>query len=167
MQEMTISQALRRVKKLKGQIAECRTRAEASVSFVKSKPPAFQFSEVFAEMGALQKELTELESRLSVTNAGTDIIHDGKTMTLFYAIRVLQETKGTIAWMRGLSVRAHESTIEDNLVWSGGDHKNVEIEWTCKLPEVLKADLISKLQTSFDSLNDVVERANHSTTLST
>lgn len=166
MQELTISQALRKVKKLKGQIAECRTRAESAVSFVATKPPAFEFSDVFSEMGTLQKELTNLEARLSVTNATTKIDYDGKTMTLFHAVRHLQEMKGTIAWMRGLPVRAHEKTFEDNLVWSGADHKNMPIEWTCKLPEAIRSTLVSKLQDGFDSLNEVVERANHSTVLS-
>ncbi len=53
-EKVTIAQALRRIKKLKGAIAENQQRANAGVSYDVSKVPAFRFQEAFAAMTAAQ-----------------------------------------------------------------------------------------------------------------
>lgn len=166
MAEMTISQALRRIKKLKGQLADHLARAQAGVSFRVDSPPAFAFAASVERANAVRDELLGLESRLAVTNANTSFDFDGRKVSLASAVRLLQELKGQIAWYKALPVRAREDTSEES--WSYNDegkHVRTQIAWKCSLPEEKRAAVSEGLQDHFDRLNDAVERANHSTVL--
>lgn len=166
MSEMTISQALRHIKKVKGQLSENLSRAQANISHKESAIPAFQFSACMEKADAARKQLVDLEARVAVTNATTKIVHDGKPMTLVRAVRQLQELKARIAWLRGLSVRAQARTTEQELEYHGAQgHVNVDVPWTCHLPEADKAEMVDAAQQEFDALNDAVEKANHVTAL--
>jgi hypothetical protein len=102
--KITIAQALRRIKKLKGQIAEHTQRAQASVSYEKDKVPAFSFGEEMLLMKAAQLELVDLQSRVAVANAKATILDGEDVITHAEAIRRLQEIKGEIAFLKiGLS----------------------------------------------------------------
>lgn len=168
---MTISQALRKIKKLKGQLAECTARAGASVSYPAAHPPAFVFGSMLDQATALRKEITRLETRLAVTNAIT-MLADPKAvivgMCLTHVVRELQEIKSEIAWLKTLPVRAHVDTIQEEIEWTyEADNKRVrrEIPWRCELPEDKRSALVDALQERFDRLNDLIERANHTTVL--
>lgn len=166
MAETTISQALRRIKKLKGQLAEHLSRAQAGVSFRSDALPAFSFSGSIEKADAARRELVHLESQLARTNASALVETDGDRITLAYAVRQLQELKSQIAWYRALPVRAHEDTSEES--WSyndDGKHVRTQVAWKCSLPEERRAAVVDGLQEQFDRLNDAVERANHATVL--
>jgi len=60
-EKMTIAQALRRIKKLKGQIAEHNQRAIAGVSYDVTKVPSFRYAEAVEAMFAIQDEVVALE----------------------------------------------------------------------------------------------------------
>lgn len=166
MSEMTISQALRQIKKVKGQLSESLSRAQANVSHKESAVPAFQFSVCMGKADGARRQLVDLEARIAVTNATTKIVHGDQTMTLVRAVRRLQELKAQIAWLRGLSVRSQGRTVEKELEYGGVDgHRNVDVPWTCYLPEAEKAEQVDAAQQEFDALNDAVERANHATAL--
>jgi len=166
MAEMTISQALRRIKKLKGQLAENLIRSQAGVSYRVGAPPAFAFTASVQKADAIRQELVQLESRLAVTNATARIDFHGDCPTIAFAIRQLQELKSQIAWYRALPVRAHEETSEETWDYDeGGKHVRTQVPWKCDLPEEKRATVVDDLQDQFDRLNDAVERANHATVL--
>lgn len=185
---MTISQALRRISKLKGQLREHLARAEAAVTHREDAPPAFPFGASLEAADAVAEELIRLEAALRVTNAQTTLqtnlpervrgpsfagtsterlVGLIERMTLAEATCRLQEIKGRIAWLKGLPVRAQAETREQ----AGHAYdaaRNVVIVYatvTCALPEARRADAVERAQAAFDVLNDAVEAANHRTEL--
>lgn len=167
MSEMTLSQALRQVKKLKGELKDKLERAKAGVSYKESSPPAFQFGRSVEQAEAASEKLVALQTRIAVTNALTKVdgVGDGQR-PLAWAVRQLEELKSRIAWFKELPVRAHKDTKEEE--WDfDDDHKRIraQISWKCELPEADRASLTEKLQGEFDRLNDAVEKANHATVL--
>lgn len=165
MAELTISQGLRQAKKLKGQLAELQVRASSNVSYRQDTKPAFDFRETLERMAEVRASLVELESRIAIANATTTISLGGDSTPLVYAVRILQELKGTIAWYKGLPCRAQETTHEDDWDYDGDKRTKTRTAWTCSLPEAERAAKVESLQAEFDAVNDLVERANHSTVL--
>jgi hypothetical protein len=169
MSGMTISQALRRAKKLKGIIAESLERAAVNVVSDLRVKPAFEFAKCMEEADKARAELVDLETSVSVANARTHVSFDGEDVLLTKAVKLLQELKGQIAWLKTLSVKAQSETTVDETenTWTGEDYKTVKVErkFRCELPEAAKADLQRTIQDKFDRLNDAVESANHRTLL--
>ena len=160
MSEMTIAQALRHAKKLKGRIDEARARAVASVNYLKASTPPFRFDEQMARANKAGSELAELQGLLAVANATNTVTHDGHEVTLAHAVRLLQELKGRLAWLRGMSVKPAAVTGEQSLIYAAGGHQTIIQEVACDLPEATKADLVDKIQDQFDALNGAVEALN-------
>jgi hypothetical protein len=166
MSDLTISQALRNAARLKGKLAEYKTRAAAAVTFKSAEKPAYNFAETVKRIESTRLELIAIEARLAVTNAVTKIEFGGKTMTLTYAVKLLQEHKGELAWLKSLVVRSAQSTNEEETVYvHGGGHQVKLIPMTCDLPEASRSDKVDDVQASFDALNDLVEKKNHETPL--
>ena len=164
---MTISQALRKISKLKGALKEQLARAARSVVYTGDNVPAFSFASSSDLAEALREELILLETHLRVTNAMTAIECHGKPMTLAEATCRLQESRGKIAWLKGLDTQAQsertETTYEEHYRTEG---RTAVIKTTkCDLPEARRAAWIQREQDFFDALNDVVEAVNHRTTL--
>jgi hypothetical protein len=169
MSKLTIAQALRRVKIIKGRIAEHRSRAINSVSYEVNKQPAFNFSEEMNAMKLAQNELLDLEARIARANAVTEIqdVYAGNiTITLSYAIRQLQELKGWISFLKELELRTG-LTRERVSEWD--DVKNdfvtfhKEVSHVSDLSEKARDELIKNYQDHFEMLNNAVEDANHKT----
>jgi hypothetical protein len=169
MSKLTIAQALRRVKIIKGRIAEHRSRAINGVSYELNKQPAFNFSEEMNAMKLAQNELLDLESRIVRANAVTEIqdVYAGNiVVTLAHAIRQLQELKGWIAFLKELELRTG-TTRERVSEWD--DVKNdfvtfhKEVSHVSELTEKARDELIKNYQDHFEILNNAVEDANHKT----
>jgi hypothetical protein len=162
--KITIAQALRRIKKLKGQIAEHSQRAQAGVSYDQSKPPAFRFQEAVAAVKAAQKELVDLQSRTAVANAKATISDGAETITHAEAIRRLQEIKGEIAFLKGLNLR-NESVKDRQQEWDDTEMKHVvrvtEVTWVSDLSEKDRDTQVKALQDRFEVLNNTLEDRNH------
>lgn len=163
--KVTIAQALRRIKKLKGQIAEQSTRAQQSVSYVQGKVPAFRFHEAMLALGGARDEMLDLESRVAVANAKKTVLDvNGNKLTLSRAVRVLQEMKGQIAFLRGLTLRA-ETVREREQTWDEDAMKHInrvtEVTYVSDLSEQTRDLSVKALQDSFEVLNNTVEEANH------
>lgn len=163
--KITIAQALRRIKKLKGQIAENSTRAQQGVSYVKDKAPAFSFREAVLALNVARNEMLDLESRVAVANAKKTITDtSGTKLTLAHAIRQLQELKGQIAFLRGLNLR-DEVVREKETEWSDDQFKNLirinEVVYVSDLSEQDRDREVKLLQDQFETLNNTVEEANH------
>jgi hypothetical protein len=164
---MTISQALRRVKKLKGELETQLSHASTGVTFKVGKEPAFRFAPSLEKARALREELIKLETRVALTNARTTIHAPTGDMTLAEATKRLRELKSEIAWVKAINAREHAATSETERAYDYETEKHVSttVSWACDLPVAKKEELTSSLQDSFDRLNDAVETANHRTEL--
>src|SRR5574337_1517307 len=69
----TISQGLRRVKKLKGLLSEAQSRATSSTSWVAGKKPVFDFGKERKRRAELQDEIIRIESAIARANATTTL----------------------------------------------------------------------------------------------
>ena len=166
MSEMTISQALRQVARIKGKLVEYKARATLSVSHKKEEKPAFQFSSMMEKIAQARQDLIVLESRIAMTNASVRVDFGSAKITLSQAIKTLQEFKDELAWLKTLPVRASEDTKESDVRYvAGGGHQSVDVYYFCAFPEAKRSDRSDEVQASFDSLNDAVERKNHETPL--
>jgi len=168
METMTISQALRKISKLKGTLKEQLERAQNAVVYLADNAPAFSFTSSWEQAEAARDALIALETALRVTNAVTKFDFKGKPMTLSEATCRLQEIKGTISWVKGLRTQAQAERSETEYV-SIGYNSDKAIEKTkitkCDLPEAKRAEWVKREQDQFDALNDAVEAVNHRTTL--
>lgn len=164
MEKLTVSQALRRIAKLKGQIGELRTRAASSVSYKSADKPAFDFKDCIKNIAATQTELVDLQAKIAVANAKTSLTLGNQTVTLTEAIIQLQSMKGDIVWLKSLASRAQAETEEREMDYNeAGQRVYTAIKWTCDLPEAERAGAVETVQKRFDELNDEVERLNHIT----
>jgi hypothetical protein len=165
--KLIIATALRRIKKLKGQIAEQTLRAYQGVSYVQGKAPAFRFQEAMTALTDARAEMLNLEGRVAIANA-KKLITDplGIKVPLASAIRVLQEIKGQIAFLRGLTLR-NETVKEREQTWDDDTCKHInrvsEVVYVSDLSEQDRDTQIKDLQDAFEALNNAVEEANHTT----
>jgi hypothetical protein len=164
MSDMTIAQALRRIKKLKGAIAENQQRAQAGVSYDATKVPEFRFAESFAAMTESQLEMVALESRVAVANATAKVKHQGQEILLAQAVRLLQELKGQIAFLKGLSLRS-ETVKDRQQEWDDIEMKHIsrvtETTFVSDLSEKERDRQVKEIQNTFETLNNAVEDMNH------
>ena len=162
--KMTIAQALRRIKKLKGQIAENEQRAKAGVTYDVTKVPAFRFQEAADKMFATQDEMVALEARVAVANATAMVVDGSQTISMALAIRTLQELKGRIAFLKGLHLR-NETVKDRQSEWDDTEMKHInrvtETVYVSDLTEQARDSTIRTLQDRFETLNNAVEDANH------
>lgn len=164
---MTLSQALRREKKLKGQIKEALDRAEAALVHREDQPPAFNFQSQLERAEAARSELIAIETARRNRSAATSLDYAGRSLTLTEAVVVLQELRSRIAWLRGLPCRAHAEQVEETVEWDGENNKRLKVthKFLCALPEQKRAEMVDALQTEFDNLNNLVEVIDHKTPL--
>jgi len=162
--ELTIAQALRRIKNLKGQIAEYSQRCTAGVSYPVDKVPSFRYQESFEAMGLAQAEMVDLEARVAAANATATVLCDGGTLTLTKAVRLLQELKGNIVFLKGLNLKSETVKTRTN-DWDDVEMKHIcrveETTYVSDLSEQDRDKAVKKLQSSFENLNNLVENANH------
>lgn len=166
---VTVAQALRRVKKLKGQIAEHTQHITEGVSYVSTKVPAFRFESEMSALSSARDEMVNLEARVAVANANTIVTDSaGRKVTLSHAIRQLQELKSEIALLKGLNLRS-ETVREREQEWSDAECKTIthinEVVYVSDLSEVDRAARVKQLQNRFEALNNIVEDANHTVTV--
>jgi hypothetical protein len=162
MTEVSISQALRYASKLKNQISEARKRAESSLIHKSGEETAFSFSEMLTKADTASNDLAALQGKLAAANAANTVEYKGNQISLSHAVRVLQELKGRIAWVRGLPCQITETSVNQERSWDDTTDKYVLKTSTtiCALPEAKRAELADALQEEFDSLNGSVELTN-------
>lgn len=162
---MNISTALRRVKKLKGDLAELLERAKTGVSYKQNDPPAFKFDECIAKAKTTRKELVTLQARIAKTNAVNMISFQGENITLGHAVLLLKEFKGQLAWYSELKgiVRNQPVTSQDETQYDYETEKRVTrvVHYNCALPEAKRAEAAEAIKADFDELNNIVEDMNH------
>lgn len=168
MKTMTIAQSLRRIKSLKGKLAELTPRANASVSYESKTKPVFDFKATRVELASVREQLVTLEAAVAKANAITTVKYDGKEMTIAEAIRRLQEFKSEMSWLPQLVLRdgtfvSYENDYDENTGRSV--RRKVETVFISDLKEVERVAELQKLRDAFEALNDAVESANHRTSV--
>lgn len=165
--EMTIAQALRRVKKFKGRMAELTARAASVVSYEAARKPQFDFRKLRDEIAGVREGLVGLEAAVAKANATTTVkVGDDKEMTIAEAIRRLQELKAEMAWLSSLQLReGTENRPEFDWDEAAGRQvrRNREVLWQTELREPDRVAELDALRDRFERLNDAVEAANHKT----
>lgn len=163
---MTISQALRRIKKLKGKMAELTARGASCVSYAKGEEPKFDFIVTRAEINTVREELVTLEAAVARANATRTIDLDGTTMTIAEAVRRLQELKAEMAWLASLSLRDDTQRVPEH-VWDEEKGRQVtkyrDVVHVTALTEQARVVELDALRDRFERCNDAVESANHTT----
>jgi hypothetical protein len=164
---MTISQALRRIAKLKGSIAEHSKNCIGSITYNVAKPPVFSFNDEFSLMEKDKEEMLDLQTKVAVANAVTYVqTADGDVMPLVKAIKVLEEVKGLIKFYSVLPIR-NEKVKEKEPVWNEEKSQYVnlstEVEYKSDLTELERVAFVNSLKDKFEELNNLVEDMNHKT----
>jgi hypothetical protein len=165
---MNISEALRKIKKIKGDLAKHQPRLSTSISYIETEPPAFRYAETFSQVKELSKELVELESKIAEKNATTKVNLNDKEVSLSFIIRSLQEIKSRITLVESFIIRTDTITIKDRF-YSDEEDKYVTEKVTKKyvsdITEMEKDKMISDLKEEFEKLNSLLENANHVTSI--
>jgi hypothetical protein len=166
--EMTIAQALRRVKEIKGQVGKHVHNAQHCVTHKSKDKPAYTFGAEMEKAESLVGEMIDLQTRIGAANIKATVDFEGRSRSLLWCTKKLAEIKGSIALHEGFAVRAQEKTSEEDFEWVRKEdgqtaHLRVATEWTCHLPEAARAARVAMLQAKFAELNDLVETMNHRT----
>lgn len=161
---LTIAQALRKVKKLKGVMAEETARMKAGVSYNKEEVPEFRFVDSAKKRELAQEELIDLESKITFANANNTVVCSLGTVTLSKAVRALQEIKGNITLYKEL-VLVNKVTKDREEYYSAEHAKYMsevkEVVMVSDLSEVDRDKKVKELVDAFEVLNNVVEDTNH------
>jgi hypothetical protein len=167
MQKQTISQSLRAIKRLKGQMAELSLRASENVSHEASKQPHFAFVDTRTKVDEVREQLILLESSVAIANATTTIHVEERSMTIAEAIRRLQETKSEISWLAGLHLKEGTERVSDGYDWDEDPRRRTpkmrEVTHVTALHEPERVAQIDALKERFERINDAIEAANHTT----
>lgn len=165
---MNISEALRKIKKIKGDLAKNQPRLTSSVNYVEGEPPAFRFKETFDLVNSLSKELVELESKIAEKNAITKAKLNDKEVSLSFIIRSLQEIKSKIALVESFHIRT-DTIVSKDRFYSDEEEKYVTEKVTRKyvsdISEMERDKMVSDLKEEFEKLNSLLENVNHVTTI--
>lgn len=182
--KLTIAQALRRRKQLKGAIATHTQRVSEALVYEKKNQPTFSFEDSNNGLRAARFELISIEDAIARKNATTFIEFKGEKVALTWALRTLSEIKGEIARYetyehRGL--RAQRETEEKTMEAIAGqiitttqpdgsttrEYAKQEVTriFISNITERERADKMDQLQQEFEVLNDLLEAANHNTVI--
>ena len=164
---LTLSQALRRVAELKGEIKEHTSRASGNVCFVQEQEPVFRFEEEIMLRAQALEEMIRLEAAIAEANAVTKIEFEGRKMAIAEAVRRLQEFKGEIAFYASLQIREGKTSHREP---EFDEHerrvmRTVETVYVSLLSERSRVAKVAELRKRFSALNGLVESANHRTEL--
>src|SRR5271166_1587242 len=170
---ISIAAALRRAKRIKGQIAEQTTPATAGAVYVEGKEPAFTFAAAVETRKSLVAELLAIEVAVAQANANPPNI-GGKVTTIdgkpvLYVIRKLAELKGEIAFYRALPVRAKEQDVDVevetdyDIVLEKHVRREKKTMHISAITQAKRAAHVEKLQLEFETLNAALESHNHQT----
>jgi hypothetical protein len=167
---MTVSAAIRRVKKLKGLIAERDGRLKESAVFLESKTPAFPFGDAFGEREKLVSEMISIQTAIAKSNAVTMILSQAQAhWSVAYVVRRLDEMKATIKMLKDLPFRAktREEVIEESRDWDETMSKQITVRktlvWISAMSQVERAKRVESMTDTFELLNNDLEVSNHST----
>jgi hypothetical protein len=168
---MNINQALRRMKILKGRVAQWEQRARVSNVVGEGETPTYKFDECVEERQKALADLLGLGAAVAETNAKTTVNYQGKDISLAAAIRQLENIKGEIAWLKLIPAlpKTEVKSVQQKREWDAKErthtYRDVEYTQKCTMDERAKERRLDELQENFDELNSLVEGANHATSV--
>lgn len=169
MADLTISQALRKIKDIKGRLSKHQENAKGSVLYLEKDKPAYSFKSEVESADSLGRDLLRHQTAVAVANATTAFDWEGRKVLLTWAVKRLEELKGAIKWHNELSVSAQADKVDEAWEYAeiNGRTERVKTErkWKCELPEAERAKRVQSLQDEFNRLNDQVETINHRTSV--
>ncbi len=170
---ITIASALRRTKRIKGQIAEHKQRALDGVTFIEGKEPAFDFAESMKTRADLVSDLLNIGAAIARANAGGTVSYSIRGTTskvdVPWAIRCLEEVRAEITFLRSLPARTKttEAEVESSLEYEPESGKHIRSsKTTVHVSRITKAEVaknIADLQETFERINQALEEWNHAT----
>lgn len=164
---MNISEALRKIKKLKGELAIETKRMQETCSWLETKPE-YDFLESEKKVVELKSKLVDLESKVALANATTKVKIGGADVSLAWVIRSLQEIKSSIALYEGLLIR-NDKQVEKERVYDENYEKfsieKIEKQWSSAVSVRQRDEHVASLKQKFEDFNAVLEKANHETIL--
>ncbi len=182
--KLTISQALRRRKQLKGSIAVFTSRLDEALTYDGKSPPTFSFEDSNRGLLDSRSELIALEDAVARANANTTIMFQNSPVALTWVLRVLSEVKGEIRRFEQYEHRAllNEREVREEIdepipgqvitttLLDGSTNRSFVTRKVTKvkfssITERERADKVESLKREFDSLNDLLETANHTTVI--
>src|SRR5208337_1489027 len=166
MSELSITDALTRVKTLKGQIGQLRARATACVVHDNRVEPAYVFGACTEKADAAVAEMVRLQTAIAVKNASVHIDWEGASMPMAHAIRLKDELVAEIAWLDGLPVVA-QPEVESEEWGYDAEMKRVKIvkKTTCHLPEAKRNERKDAVQARLVALHSAINRSNGKTSI--
>ena len=183
-QKYTLSQALRRLKKLKGELSKQNERINDAIMYRKDKEPAFAYEESVAVRKKARTHLIVLSTVLAEANATHHVTFQEEKISLAGVLHILQELKAQIAEYKGYApfselrnsrettdvkkVEAHEDVTDEEGNYKG-QRKVIQEEKViivCNVTAAERAEKIEALEKEFEELNDMLEKANHEASFS-
>jgi hypothetical protein len=182
---MTIGQALRKIKNIKGEIKIAENLALANIVYLENERPKATFSSEWQRRGSLVDQLIKLQATIAESNALTQLeITPGVLVSRACLLRMLEEIKGTLAIYekvptsrvlfpehsntRILTKEVHEDIFDAQGKYTG--QRVIEKEYTqthiCELTSEELRENIRQLKNSFERLNNLLEESNHKTVIS-
>jgi hypothetical protein len=167
----TVAQALRRIKRLKGQHSTLTQRAHQSTYWVNNEKTTFEFAKVVEEREQVTKELIELKAAIARANANTEVEFEDKTWTIQELVFLMAELKDEVTFYANLSLRQEKESVEEVKDWVFDEESDKgklvvkEIQHHSVLSERERVDKLDKLRQRIDELNDLLESSNHTTRL--
>lgn len=167
--KMTVAAALRRIKKIKGELSTLDARIRQSACYIEGKEPPFSFEESMSERERKVGQLSMLSARVSVSNASTTFEFAGGPVVVVGAIKRLEEIKSQIALLNTLPIRdrAIDTEFESDTFWDDNLNRSVvqkkAIVHRSAMTRAAQAAQIASLATQFEDLNVALEACNHST----
>lgn len=170
----TISQALRRIKELKGQIRKIDDRLQDCVCWIEPNKPVYDFAKLMEERRTYVNELVVLKERLAKTNATTLLKVDGANfgfpaigdteIPIQLAVFTMSELKATKDLFAQLTITTSEQREITGYDVNG--RPTYEVRKHVAALSVLDRDAaVAKLEKDILVLNELIEDVNHRTVL--
>jgi len=179
--KITVGAALRQLAALKGKIAKSTVNALNAVQYPENEKPVFKYQDEQTKRTELIKKFVDLSAAVAESNGATriDCGDDIGSISAAKLIRILQETKGEIAYLKNVGTKAlgtkkvileqrrdkREDIVDANGRFSGQRIVEV-IEQTTIVSEITTkevAEKIEELEAKFERLNMLLEKSNHTT----
>jgi hypothetical protein len=158
---MNCSQALRKIKALKGQISTLTLRLQHTTSWVEGgTKPSYDYATVKAELEKTVDELVALKAALAAANSNTVIAGGG---TLQQAIFRMSELKAKHALVSTLRIQVGEFKDETGVYDERGRPVYETKRWASAISVVDRDKEIAKIEEEIAALNDTIETENHRT----
>lgn len=165
----TIAQGLKRMKVLKGYIAELESRATKAVRWVGENHPAYVFDDVVAKRRCCVVELTAVNTAVEEANSRVKVEFHCARISLKGLIKRRAECASEITFLRGLSVgiRSEEVTEVPSAEWDDTTGRRVPVVRKTTthfaLTEVERDEQIEDMEKLLAELDSCLEAANHRT----